>query len=191
MVVKDGRLVLTRPHAPPRAWPVTRDTREGVLRTLVAGPLVVHVTATGCRDDMSGMPRPQAVRFVLDGREVQGCGGDPRALLVGAPWRVTHLAGEPLPADAAPTIRFRAARLTVDGPCGTRHLSWRLTGDGLRFAAGGSDPDATCGSDDLERHRRLHALLSAVSHFDVDTPGQLRLQGGGELLAVRSDKPFP
>jgi uncharacterized membrane protein len=54
--------------------------RQYAART-ASHDLTVRIFDRTCTDTMSGMPHPNVVEIVLDGKQLEGCGDDPGALL--------------------------------------------------------------------------------------------------------------
>lgn len=103
------------------------DTGEG---------LVVRVTDNLCRDTMTGMPHPFAVNLTLDGQELSGCGGEPRALLAGS-WRLVDLPGITVPEGAQPTFEVAGDFMSGSSGCNRYMGGLTLSGEGLSLQPGG------------------------------------------------------
>lgn len=132
-----------------------------------------------CTNAMSGKPFPCTVSVTLDGDRVDGCGGDPASLLKGPAWRIGSLAGEPLPADVQPTLRFDTdgAVTGFDG-CNRFRGRYRITGVGVRFSALAGTRMACTGSRGSVAGK-LYAALEAVRLFRL-ADGHLILASHGE-----------
>jgi len=134
-----------------------------------------------CTNAMSGKPFPCTVRLTLDGDRVDGCGGDPASLLTGPAWRVGSLAGEGLPADGQPTLRFETdgAVAGFDG-CNRFRGRYRITGVGVSFAELAGTRMACTGNRGAVAGQLL-AALEAVRLFRL-ADGTLILASHGEAL---------
>lgn len=170
------------------ATPTPRQ-RDGAV--VYAGEGEGHAVAIEVRDDyctnaMSGKPFPCTVTVTLDGDRVDGCGGDPTSLLTGPAWRIGSLAGETVPADVQPTVRFETDGSVAgfDG-CNRFRGRYRITGVGVRFAELAGTRMACTGNRGAVAGR-LHATLEAVRLFRL-ADGELILEshGGARLTARR------
>jgi uncharacterized membrane protein/membrane-bound inhibitor of C-type lysozyme len=98
------------------------DGPGGVLRASAPGQPPVRVTiAPGpCQDSMSGVGFANRVTVEAEGRTFSGCGGTLASRLVGAPWTVTEIAGQPAAGLRPVTLRFEeGGRSGGQGPCNT------------------------------------------------------------------------
>ncbi len=131
---------------------------------------------------------PRRFNLQLDGRLMQGCGGDPGDLLRGAPWRITAIDGQALPPLEAPVIlRFGpTGKLSVRLPCGALSGQYLLSSGGLRISRVAAAP-SPCLSAAQRLDTRLQEQLLSVEGFSLPAPLQLRLEAGGAntLDAVR------
>jgi heat shock protein HslJ len=156
--------------------------RDGAV--IYSGEGAGHAVALAVRDDyctnaMSGKPFPCTVSVTLDGDRVDGCGGAPASLLTGPAWQIGSLAGEPLPADVQPTLRFESDG-AVTGFDGCNHFRgrYRITGVGVRFAELASTRMACTGSRG-DVAGKLYAALDGVRLFRL-ADGHLILASHGE-----------
>lgn len=187
LVVEEAALLLDRLGEPPLRLPrPVGEVRDGRLRLeAVADGRRLEVTiAPGlCRDTMTGMPHPARVALVLDGRPLEGCGGDPGALLRRADWTVRALDGAPLPAQRPLELRLGTeGRFAGQAPCNRIMGSWRLDGEGLRLGPVASTMMA-CAAPVMAAERRYVEALEAVRGF---APGEgagleLRTASGGRI----------
>lgn len=148
--------------------------------TATAGRHTVVVEATDriCRDNMSGMPHPQAVTVTIGERRYAGCGGAPAELLRGRDWRIVRVDGRALTTDARATLVFGAdGRAGGEAGCNTYFSTWRLTGESLSFIGLGSTRKA-CPAPLMEQEQRLLAALDRVRGFDIGEDGSLKLLDG-------------
>jgi uncharacterized lipoprotein YbaY/uncharacterized membrane protein len=84
----------TRIEAPTPAVETTAAFRRYAART-GGHDLIATIFDLPCRDTMSGMPYPNEFVVMVDGKQLNGCGGDPGALLQGADWVVEDIALRP------------------------------------------------------------------------------------------------
>jgi len=130
-----------------------------------------------CRDTMTGMPHPDTARLTLDGRKLQGCGGDPADLLTGDAWRITALGDAELIEPERMSLNF-FGQGRVAGSAGCNRLvgGFTLTGEGLKFGPMASTMMA-CPEPLMAQERRMLDALEQVAAFDMDGRGTLRLLG--------------
>lgn len=149
--------------------------------------LTITITEKTCVDSMSGMPRPASVEVSLDGRVLQGCGGDPTALLRGAEWIVRDVNGRALVAKSRITMAFGAGgRVQGSTTCNKYTAGYVLTGESLTM----SMPIATirgCDPPLMEQERLFLEVLRSVQRFELEDRSTLVLHGGdgGSITAHR------
>jgi heat shock protein HslJ/uncharacterized lipoprotein YbaY len=165
------------------------DAVPGGRRYTVAGatPFIVTVLDRPCADNMTGMPHPNTVEFVLGGRTLRGCGGEPASLLTGAEWTVTALDGAAVKDGAKGTLQFGDdGRVSGRAFCNQFNAAYALTGEGLSFSKAASTMMA-CEPEVSELERKFHATLGAVGSFEIASDGQLVLKapGAGSITARR------
>ena len=96
-------------------------------------PVRIAIEPQICRDTMSGMPHPDRVTISGWNGRLNGCGGEPRALLGTDEWRITEIGSSPVLADTAPTIVFLDDNAVAgSGSCNRFRGGFKLTGEGLR-----------------------------------------------------------
>lgn len=166
--------------------PATRvDDRTVSYATSVNNePLRLTVTTALCVDTMSGMPRPEQVLLTLGNLRLQGCGGNPAALLQGREWTVATLAGTP--SLAAARIKFTFGddgRLSGLASCNRFGADYSLTGEGLSVGKGMSSMMA-CEPDVMKQEQLFMELLERVSRFSIDDNGALILHSDRDRTIV-------
>ena len=166
--------------------PATRvDDRTVSYATSVNNePLRLTVTTAVCVDTMSGMPRPEQVLLTLGDLRLQGCGGNPAALLQGREWTVATLAGTP--SLAAARIKFTFGddgRLSGLASCNRFGADYSLTGEGLSVGKGMSSMMA-CEPDVMKQEQLFMELLERVSQFSIDDNGALILHSDRDRTIV-------
>jgi heat shock protein HslJ len=144
--------------------------------------LVVRVTDSLCRDTMTGMPHPYAVDLTLDGAELSGCGGEPRALLAGA-WNLVELPGVTLPDGAQPTLEIAGDFMSGASGCNRFTGGIALSGEGLSLTPGGMTMMA-CEEPQMQLEAAYIDRLGRVSLFDIDEAGRLVLLVDGAPGAI-------
>ncbi|MEP9360780.1 META domain-containing protein [Sphingomonas sp. KR3-1] len=81
----------------------------------------VNTNHRPCTDGMSDRSYPDTVTVTVDGRNYQGCGGEPRAeaptSVLGGNWRVEALNGRPVVRGTNPTVSFENGRVSGNGGC--------------------------------------------------------------------------
>lgn len=141
-----------------------------------------------CHDDATGMPYPHDATLVLGERSLQGCGGDPADLLIGAPWHIEDVAGQGVIENVEITMAFDAdGRVSGRAGCNRFFGGYALTGEGLQLGRMGVTMMA-CPEAQMAQERRVLDALDNVRRFDIDANGALLLIGGPEdapLLTAR------
>jgi heat shock protein HslJ len=144
--------------------------------------LVIRVTDALCRDSMTGMPHPFAVELSIDGTELSGCGGEPRALLSGA-WKLVELPGVTIPEGAAPTLDIVGDFMSGASGCNRMTGGVALSGEGLSLKPGGMTMMA-CEEPLMQFEAAYVERLGRVGQFDIDEAGRLVLMVDGAPGAV-------
>jgi heat shock protein HslJ len=144
--------------------------------------LVIRVTDALCRDTMTGMPHPYAVDMTLDGQELSGCGGEPRALLAGV-WTLVDLPGVTLPEGAQPTLEIVGDFMSGAAGCNRFTGGVALSGEGLTLKPGGMTMMA-CEEPLMKLEQAYMQRLGRVSQFDFDEAGRLVLTVDGAPGAI-------
>ena len=190
--ISDGRITLLTDLGQTRTvMPAPSPTVKGATRTYAARAqdraMTVTVTDKICVDTMSGMPHPNSVAVALDGRTLNGCGGDPATLLHGE-WLVESLAGAPLVKGSKPTITFDPdGRIYGNASCNRFTGGFTLSGEGLTI----QQPAATmmaCIPDELMKQEGAFLqLLGSVTKFSVaDSVLTLTATDGRAITARRA-----
>ncbi|ESQ16599.1 MAG: hypothetical protein N838_05510 [Thiohalocapsa sp. PB-PSB1] len=147
----------------------------------------ITVREQRCHDDMSGMPYPLRVEIKVEGRELRGCGGEPRALLEGSAWTLSSLKGEALPEAVSITIQFlENNRIAGNSGCNRFMGGYVLTGEGLSFSQLGGTMMA-CPEPQMQVEQQFLDLMAEVIGFDLSADGALLLKTavGTQLTARR------
>lgn len=157
-----------------------------------AHKLEVTVLDRRCVDSMSGMPKPQTVEVVIDGRTLKGCAGDASALLRGGPWVVEQLGGQPVVARSRISLVFEASgRLQGSATCNRFVATYLLTGEGLTVTM----PISTmrgCAPPLMRQEQVFLEALRGVQRFDLSEDGALVLHtSDGTTITARRDTRVP
>jgi heat shock protein HslJ len=117
------------------------------------------------------------VELSLDGRRLDGCGGDPALLLDGA-WTVTDLAGSSPVTGSTVSMRFdRDGRLSGSTGCNSFSGKYTLTGEGISLSPLAMTRKA-CAPELMTQEQTVARLLKGVTRFDVDDDAGLTLLAG-------------
>lgn len=147
---------------------------------------LVSVFHAVCRDTATGMPYPYTVQVAFDGRTLNGCGGDPGALLIGREWVITGMdtgavapagfSGAPLsPLGHHVSIRFdHKGRVSGAAHCNLFNGIYALTGERLSVGSVAATRRACLGTAMHSESALLRALETVVG-FDVSAAGELTL----------------
>lgn len=158
--------------------PLPLAQRSGAGIRFDGGALVVTVTDGICHDSMTGMPYPQIVALEQDGQILQGCGGDPAALLEGR-WRLLRAGEATLPEGAE--ILFGGNRVSGRAVCNRFSGGATLTGEGLVFGAMATTRMA-CPGGSMQVEAATLGAFGKVDRFDISEQGHLLLMAGDRVL---------
>jgi heat shock protein HslJ/membrane-bound inhibitor of C-type lysozyme len=146
------------------------ETPRGELRLIVE-------TGRLCRDSMSGMPHPDSVRLSLGEMVLDGCGGEPAALLHGGEWRVTTLDGEPVLPEPEATLTFLTdGQVAGRGTCNRYSARYELSGEGLSIGPIAATKMACMGDGIMEQESLFLDILGKAVRFDIGEDGHLRIE---------------
>ncbi|WP_051234606.1 META domain-containing protein [Marinimicrobium agarilyticum] len=141
--------------------------------------LVFELTRDYCEDSMSGMPYPYTATVTLaDEATLNGCAGDPRALLVGPEWVVEDINGQGIIDSSRITLNF-TENGNVQGlaSCNRYNGRYQLTGQGLRIEQL-SQTRMACAPALMQQEQKVLETLANVTRFRLDKTGALHLEGG-------------
>lgn len=161
--------------------PFTR-TIEGGSLVLTTTDFTLRIAPALCHDDMSGMPYPFTATLTRTGATLNGCAGDPAALLAGD-WTVTQLDTGPLPAGINVTLSFSDGRVAGNSGCNRLSGGYALTGEGLSFTAIATTRMA-CPAPQMETEQSVLAALASITRFDFTADGHLLLQSDEGITAL-------
>ncbi len=181
LVIADGKVTLlldngqTRVEARmprPRTSPVIRK-----YATRADGKeLLVTVLNQRCADTMTGMPFPNTVEVVFDGRKLNGCGGEPASLLQGAEWAVVEIDGAAILAQPKVTLNFGVdGRLSGKASCNAYTAAYSLTGEGLSITKAALTKMA-CEEPLMRQEALFLDVLGRVMAFTIEADGALVLR---------------
>lgn len=174
----------------PQPLPEERDGGVYYAVRTEAHDITLEVRPAVCHDSMSGVPHPETVRLRLDGRTLNGCGGDPAALLQGAAWRVESIGGKPAAGEQPTTINFDdVGRVYGQGPCNVFTGGYSI-GEGLVFTPVGSTM-RMCAPAAMESEAALHKVLHGTVPFAIAADGALRIGDGPDALVARRSVAVP
>jgi len=180
--VEGGTLHWKTPESPDAviwgsATRTLRDDGFDITASRDEATLVMSATGVLCRDGMSGMPYPHTVTVRVDSDELQGCGGEPQALLMPGEWTVASIDGKAID-GSPPTLQFMA-----DGGAGgfSGCNRWRaataLSGEGLAFERPASTLMA-CPEAAMAVEQAFLSALAKINRHDFDATGRLVLLAG-------------
>jgi heat shock protein HslJ len=142
--------------------------------------LTVSIFERRCTDTMSGMQYPNAVIVVFEGKMLEGCGGDPAALLQGAKWVVEDLNGRGIIDGSRMTLRFGSdGSVSGRASCNRYSSTYSLTGEVLTV----SDAVVTrkaCAESLMNQEREFLGLLRDIKRFSMSPDGTLILHTGDQ-----------
>jgi uncharacterized membrane protein len=90
----------------------------------------VNIVHQACSDGMSDRSFPDRVQVTVDGRQFNGCGGEPTAAatLAGTRWRVVAVNGRPTPPAGEYWMNFDPARFSAKFGCNGMGGDYRVDG---------------------------------------------------------------
>lgn len=179
--IAEGQLTLQADYGKTRiamTAPRAETVPGGTKYAGTAGSHKVTVTILDrlCSDTMTGMPRPNTVEVVLDGKPLKGCGGHPAMLLSGGTWVVQSLDGAAVPEGPRATLSFGpvAGRVAGSAFCNNYTGGYTLTAEGLTFGPAAVTRKA-CLPDVMKQEQAFLAALQEVRRFGLSTDGLLTL----------------
>jgi heat shock protein HslJ len=118
---------------------------------------------------------------------VTACGGGDASELPGSQWTVTSIGGKTTEAEGTPTIEF-GEEGKVAGTTGCNRYSGRVEVDGDKITFD-SMVSTLIGCDGAlgTQEQAFMAALADTTNWSISASGDLRLTGGGDILA----KPIP
>jgi heat shock protein HslJ len=189
--LSEAAIVLTTPEGETRTGAPVLDTTfaDGAVLYVASGDkgeIAVKVADQVCTDSMTGMPHPQRVQVWTGGQELQGCGGEPAALLQGPEWTVEEFGGKSPAKDSKITLNFGAdGSLSGSSSCNRLATTYTLTGESLAIAQGAGTMMA-CEQPVMEQESAFLALLPQVNQFGVADDGALLLKlADGRTIRAR------
>lgn len=134
------------------------------------------VQAETCVDSMSGMPYPYHASLTHDGKQLDGCAGEPRQLIAGVTWQLQEISTQ------QPTITFmNDGKVTGFAGCNRFFGHYQLTGEGLRLGRMAATK-MMCSAPEMAVEDAYLQQLTQVSRFTIEN-GQLVLHyDGGQLI---------
>lgn len=163
----------------------TPATENGSL-ILTTTDFTLRIDAAICRDDMSGMPYPFTATLTRATTDLNGCAGEPEALLTGD-WTATALNGAPVPEGAEVTLSFEAGSIIGKAACNTYIGRYDLTGEGMAFGNIGATRMA-CPAPLMETEQAVFAAFSATTRFDIAEDGSLLLQSDEQTTVLTATR---
>ena len=164
----------TRIVTPTPAVEESASSRRYATRT-GGSDLTVTIYDRPCTDNMSGMPHPNTVVVLFEGRTLNGCGGDPATLLKGGEWVVEDITGVRLVEKSRITLDFGAdGQISGSASCNRYGAEYVLTGEGLTISKGFTTMMA-CEPPLMSQEQVFLEALSKVQRFEMGPNGTLIL----------------
>jgi heat shock protein HslJ len=132
------------------------------------------------------MPYPNEVVVVFNGKQLNGCGGDPATLLQGGEWVVDYINGTGIIDRSLVTLNFAAdRRISGRASCNTYTGAYTLTGEGLTISKTGVNTMA-CAQALMRQEELFLDVLKNVQRFALAPDGTLILRtGDGRTITAR------
>lgn len=191
--LENGELTLQRPDqsleftAP---YQISDDNSEDVSVEVIeeTSEYRVRLTASSniCYDSMTGMAYPREVTLVVDGEELEGCGGSPTRLLQGVDWIIEDINGGGIIDGSKVGVVFSSNdRLAGQASCNNYSAEYELTGESLNVGNVITTKKA-CAPALMEQEQRFLDMLQRVQRFKFNEQGALvLLTPEGESLTAR------
>lgn len=153
--------------------------------------LAARVFDEYCADAMSGRPYPDRVEVAIDGRTLQGCGGDTRDLLTGGEWVVEDINGGGVVDMARTSLQFDDG-VSGSGGCNSYSGAYEITGEGLSFGPIAATKRA-CAPAVMNQEQKFFDALEAARRFEITETGALHLTSGAgqSIMARQTTTPSP
>jgi heat shock protein HslJ len=168
-----------------------RTPASGRYDVVLNGKAVaISIAPQICRDTMSGMPHPDRVTISGLNGVLNGCGGEPRALLGTDEWSITEIGSSAVMGSTAPTIVFLDDNAVAgSGSCNRFRGGFKLTGETLTIEQLATTMMA-CPDQVMQQEQAIIRQLEATRSFDIRADGALILKDakGGTLVAVKAAK---
>jgi heat shock protein HslJ/uncharacterized membrane protein len=163
LIMDNGTRRVTGPPSPPST---IQDGRRYVS-TADGKPLTATIRDRLCSDTMTGIPHPNTVTVLFDGRELRGCGGDPASLLQGE-WIIQELNDVVVAQGAPGTLSFSPdGRLSGRSFCNSFSGAYTLTGESLTISQVAATLMA-CEPALMDQEKLFHELLREVRRFEAE-----------------------
>lgn len=147
--------------------------------------MTVTISDQVCADSMSGMPHPNKVVVLVDGKELNGCGGDPATLLQAVEWVVESIDGAPLLKGSKVTVLFGGdGRISGSASCNSYTGGYALTGEGLSI----QQPAATmrmCEAELMNQERAFLKMLAGTKRFEIQEGALILVTADGRAIKAR------
>lgn len=174
-----GDPITVSPVPVPEIREVYRSTVDGL-------PFVLTIANTLCVDTMSGMPHPQSVTVEVGDQRLEGCGGEPAALLHGD-WTVVEIGGSPIVEGSDVTLTFtEGGEINGGASCNRYFGGFALTGESLTITNQGATM-MMCEQTLMDQEGLYLSILEAVTGFEIGPDGSLILRAvdGRSVTASR------
>jgi len=170
--------------------PPIREAARTVYRTS-DNSTQVTVSDDICRDSMSGMTYPKTVTVTSDSGALNGCGGDPAALLTRGEWVVEDVNGGGIVERSQGTLLFTSTengeqpRVGGRSFCNRYTASYELTGEGLTIGNAAVTRMA-CAPGLMDLEQKFLDILMHTQRFELTETGALVLYASdGRTLTAR------
>jgi uncharacterized membrane protein len=185
VTVAAGRMTFESPDGPPVSMPAPPPRATANGRRYETSRLTMDVARGECSDGMSDRRYADTVTVRMDGRTLNGCGGEilPPASLADTSWSIVEIDGTPVGGEAY-HLHFTADRLSGQAGCNRFSGTYERT-DGTLAAGPIMATRMACPGPRMEHERRVLELLAGmvrIEHPDGDT---LLLSGSGGTIRLR------
>ncbi|WP_157123815.1 META domain-containing protein [Allosphingosinicella indica] len=180
VTIADGTMTYEAAGEPAVRIPAPEPRTSFNGHRYVTPRLTVDITHAECSDGMSDRRYPDTVKVTMDGRNLNGCGGDALepANLDGTNWSMTAIGGESVPAGDRYFLRFRDGR--IEGKAGCNGFGGGYSVDGGTLQPGPIIATRmACAEPAMTHERKTLEILGG--------PAQIAYRGGDTLLITRNN----
>lgn len=185
VTVADDRVTFESPEGPPVIMPLISSVPRGEGRRYATSRMTMDVVPGECSDGMSDRRYAERVTVVMDGRRLEGCGGDiiAPAGLAGTAWSIVEIDGRPVSGQAY-HLQFEQDRLSGQAGC-NRFSGTFIESEGRIVAGPLMSTRMACPEPAMTHERRVLDLLGEPVSFEHPDGDSLLLSGPSGSVRLR------
>ena len=181
----DRQMTFESPEAPPVVMPLPAPRTQGQGRRYETPRLTMDIAPGPCSDGMSDRRYADRVTVVMDGRRLEGCGGDvlAPARLDGTAWAIVEIGGAAVSGEAY-HLQFESGRLRGQAGC-NRFSGLYQESDGTLAPGPVVATRMACPGPRMDHELQVMELLSGPVRFEHPDGDTLVLTGSGRTIRLR------